>query len=166
MCKRKTLIEILAVSAVGTLLHFVYDWSGQNSLVGIFGAINESTWEHLKLLYWPVTILTIIEYVKFNKGSTGFLISRFIALFSGMIFIVTAFYTFTGIVGKPIDVFNILLYYVAVILTFFLSKLFEKNKYFEYKYSNLIALCAFGVLAVLFTVFTFCTPSLGIFVSP
>ena len=40
----------------GTLLHFVYEWFGGN-VWAVIGAVNESTWEHLKLLYFPGGIL-------------------------------------------------------------------------------------------------------------
>lgn len=166
MNKRKTIINIIIVSIVGTLLHFVYEWSGNNSLVGIFGAVNESTWEHLKLLFWPVSILTFIEFFIWRKENPGFLMSRFCAMLIGMFFIVTAFYTFTGIVGKPVDAFNISLYFVAVILTFFLSRLFEKNKIFAKQRTNLYAIIGFIVVAILFIVFTKNPPSIGLFKKP
>lgn len=40
--------EFIFIAIVGTLLHFVYDWSGQNPAVGIIAPVSESTWEHLK----------------------------------------------------------------------------------------------------------------------
>jgi ABC-type Na+ efflux pump permease subunit len=166
MIKRKTIIEIVIVSVVGTLLHFVYDWSGSNAIVGIFGAVNESTWEHLKLLFWPMSTLTIVEYFMFYKNSTGFLLSRALATIIGMSFIVTMYYTVTGVVGKNIDAFNISLYFVSVILTFFLSKIFIKNKTFEQKNSNTIAAIVFFIFAVLFIVFTNNPPQIGIFREP
>lgn len=47
---------------LGTLLHFTYQWSGKNNLVAIFSAVNESTFEHLKLLFTPMLIFSIFEY--------------------------------------------------------------------------------------------------------
>ncbi len=166
MIKRMTIIDILIVSLIGTLLHFVYEWSGNNGFVGIFGAVNESTWEHLKLLFWPATVLTFVEYFTRYKDSKGFLLSRLCAIDIGMLFIVTAFYTFTGVVGKRVDVFNILLFFAAVILTFLLSKLFEKNRTFEIRKANLIAVFGFIIMAVLFIVFTKNPPDIGIFRVP
>ena len=42
---------------VGTLLHFVYEWSGENVLVAAFSAVNESTWEHMKLLFFAILLV-------------------------------------------------------------------------------------------------------------
>ena len=38
-------------SLLGTLLHFLYEWTGKSPLVAPFSGVNESTWEHMKLLY-------------------------------------------------------------------------------------------------------------------
>ena len=53
MKKRLLLWEaagFLFTAAVGALLHFTYDWSGGTVLAAAFSAVNESTWEHMKLL--------------------------------------------------------------------------------------------------------------------
>ena len=47
------IFSIIFTFILGTLLHFTYKWSEENAIVGIFSAVNESTWEHLKLLYFP-----------------------------------------------------------------------------------------------------------------
>ena len=44
---RWELIGFAFTGAVGTLLHFVYEWTGGNPLIAAFCAVNESTWEHM-----------------------------------------------------------------------------------------------------------------------
>ena len=46
---------------LGSLLHFVYGWSGSNVFAAGFSAVNESTWEHMKLLFFPVFLLTLLQ---------------------------------------------------------------------------------------------------------
>lgn len=46
---------------LGTILHFTYEWSGNNAFIGAFSSINESTWEHLKLAFYPMIITAIIR---------------------------------------------------------------------------------------------------------
>lgn len=158
--------DFLFTSAVGTLLHFLFELSGQNSIAAVFGAVNESVWEHLKLLFWPVFVLSVVEYFIFFKASQNFILSRFLGLIIGMTVIVTVFYTLSGIVGNTLGWFNILLYYIAVLITFITSRLIRKNGAFEFKYSNVIGLLLFIGLAVFFGVFSFYTPNLGIFKEP
>lgn len=51
------------ISILGVLLHFTYEWSNDNPAVGLFSAVNESTWEHLKLIFFPMLLLTMIEFL-------------------------------------------------------------------------------------------------------
>ena len=50
----------LFTAAMGTLLHFVYDWSGGWGAAAAFSAVNESTWEHMKLLFFPMLTFVLI----------------------------------------------------------------------------------------------------------
>ena len=51
MRRKWGLVFTLAVLG-GTALHFLYDvWP--NPLTAVLAPVNESVWEHLKLLYWP-----------------------------------------------------------------------------------------------------------------
>lgn len=51
-----TIAGILSVSLLGTLLHFTYRWSGRNPLIGLIAPVNESVWEHMKLLFFPMLL--------------------------------------------------------------------------------------------------------------
>ena len=44
---------LVFVLTAGTLLHFVYEWAGESTVAAIFSTVSESTWEHLKLLFFP-----------------------------------------------------------------------------------------------------------------
>ena len=56
-------IRFLFISILGVLLHFTYEWSDDNRIVGLFSAVNESTWEHMKLLAVPWVLWTIAECI-------------------------------------------------------------------------------------------------------
>ena len=71
----------------GTLLHFVYEWSGESLFVGIFSPINESVWEHLKLLFFPMSVWILIGYFIFGKKFKTYIPSAVIGIISGMILI-------------------------------------------------------------------------------
>ena len=76
---------------IGTLLHFTYKLSGDNQFVAIFSAINESVWEHLKLVFFPVLLTTIIGYFYLGKKIPNFLCSKVIGIIVSMLFIVVFF---------------------------------------------------------------------------
>ena len=54
-------IAIIFISVIGTLLHFMYEWSGHNKVVSLFAAVNESTWEHIKIALTPTFIWTLYD---------------------------------------------------------------------------------------------------------
>ena len=57
----KFLANFIIIAAIGALLHFTYEWSNNNSLIATFSTVNESTWEHLKLAFFPILIFGIID---------------------------------------------------------------------------------------------------------
>ena len=139
-------IRFLFISILGVLLHFTYEWSDQNRIVGLFSAVNESTWEHLKLLFFPMLLLTLIELFFFHEKMPAF--------------IVAVFYTLNGILGKNYDWINISLYFAGVIFALFV----ENDVYRNGKAEKLILSSAILLLltAAFFT-FTEYPPQLGIF---
>lgn len=52
---------LFAALLLGNTLHFVYDWTGQARWAAYLAAVNESTWEHMKLLAVPWVLWTIAE---------------------------------------------------------------------------------------------------------
>ena len=64
---------ILFTLIIGTLLHFTYEWSGENPFVALYSPVNESVWEHLKLLFFPVLLYTFFEIIVLYKTSGHFL---------------------------------------------------------------------------------------------
>ena len=77
---------ILFTLIIGTLLHFTYGWSGENPFVALYSPVNESVWEHLKLLFFPVLLYTFFEIIVLYKTSGQFLTSRLLAVCVGMFF--------------------------------------------------------------------------------
>lgn len=65
--KHYTIIGIIFATIMGTLAHFLYDWSGKNRVVGLFTPVNESVWEHMKLLFFPMLLYTLLMIFKFRK---------------------------------------------------------------------------------------------------
>ena len=84
---------------LGSLLHFVYGWSGGSVLAAGFSAVNESTWEHMKLLFFPVFLLTLVQTCIRRSADACIPAVRAISVFIGLGLIPMLYYTYTGIVG-------------------------------------------------------------------
>ena len=102
-------------------MHFVYEWSGESLFVGIFSPINESVWEHLKLLFFPMSVWILIGYFIFGKKFKTYIPSAVIGILSGMILIPMWFYTYTVFTGKPILFLDILSFIISVCVAFFIT---------------------------------------------
>ena len=68
--RRWEIVGFIATGLFGTLLHFVYEWSGGNRVIAVFSAVNESTWEHMKLLFIPFLVFTVVEFIVFSGTSS------------------------------------------------------------------------------------------------
>ena len=93
------IIGILTVWLLGSLFHFVYGWSGNNTLVGLFFPTNESTWEHMKLVFLPMNLYAIYTWyaLKDRYNAAGFAI--FLGVIVGTWAIPFLYYTYMGILG-------------------------------------------------------------------
>lgn len=165
MTLKTFLSRFLFISVLGVLLHFTYEWSGDNPIVALFSAVNESTWEHLKLLFFPMLLLTIIELLFTEKRQlpSNYLFARTIGILSGMAFIVIAFYTLTGVFAKLPDAVNITLYFLGVFLALCIENKINRGNSQNHSAFAAIVLLA---LTIAFFVFTKYPPSIGLFANP
>lgn len=105
-------IGIIFISIFGTFLHFLYEISNHNKLVAIFAAVNESTWEHIKIGMTP-TIIWSIYYIL----NTNYLISISLSLLTIIIVIPILFYTYTYFTKKSILWIDVICFYVTITLS-------------------------------------------------
>ena len=90
----------------GTLLHFLYDWTGKSILVSPFSGVNESTWEHMKLLFWPVFVFALVQRLFFRDQKNYWCI-KMAGMLMGLLSVPVLFYTYNGAFGQSPDWINI-----------------------------------------------------------
>lgn len=161
--KNYQIVSAISACILGTLLHFTFELCGKNMIVASFSAINESVWEHLKLVFFPMLLTTIIGYFYIGRNTPNFLCSKTLGILASISFIIIFFYTYTGILGKSIVFIDIASFFVAVILGEYLTyKLITSN----FKCNNILALIILITLLICFIGFTYFTPHIGIFKDP
>lgn len=160
------IIAFLFIGIFGALGHFFYEWSGQNTIVGYFFPINESTCEHLKLLFFPTIIFSIVEYSFVKQEIKNYTSSITISVFVGMLSIVMIFYTYQGVIGKNIDFINILIFYIAIIIMLVTKNKIIESEKFAGQNSNLISILICFIITLVFIFLTYNPPALGIFETP
>ena len=150
----------------GNLLHFVYDWSGQNSVVSAFAAVNESTWEHMKLLAMPWVIWSLVEAVALRSSRQSVLMARALGLLVGLVTIPTVYYTYTGALGVSSMIVDVVLFQAAVLLGAWISwRIMKSGKCMSFTLSAFGLLILLGIWA-LFVWWTYDPPQLPLFTDP
>ena len=99
-------------SILGTLLHFLYDLLGKAKWIAPFAATNESTFEHMKLLFWPMLLFGGVEYF-FFRDRADFICIKLRSILLGLALIPILFYTYNGAIGKSPDLVNIAIFFIA-----------------------------------------------------
>lgn len=159
--RTRIFLRYLIVILLGVFLHFAYALSGENPIVGLFALVNESVWEHLKLLFFPMLILTIWDAFVTQRNNLCFLPARTIGILAGLLFIVVVFYTITGIIGMNIAIINIVIYLLAVAFAFWV----ERKQHHKCRHlSTTLAISILVLFIILFIIFTIAPPALGIFI--
>ncbi len=152
------------VSVVGTFLHFLYELTGKSLFAAPFSGVNESTWEHMKLIFFPMLVFTLIEWL-FSKDVEGFMCVKLIGTLTALALIPVIYYTYNGAFGKSPDWFNISVFYISAAAAFLLeTKLFETKKT-----CGLPLAVSFFILCCIvasFVIFTFTPPHLPLFEDP
>jgi hypothetical protein len=162
---RYELVGMLFIILLGSVLHFTFEWSGYNPVVGMFSAVNESVWEHLKLGFWPALLYAIIEYRQIKKETNNFFLAKTVVPYAITAIIPLIFYSYTSITGESIFLIDILSFFVAVVIAQFLSYRLLIHKQLSDKLEK-AALVALLLLCAAFIVFTFYPPHLPPFQDP
>ena len=158
------LVGFAVTSLGGTLLHFLYEWLGEAVWIAPFSGVNESTWEHMKLLFWPMLIFAIVQSFFFRERA-DFWCVKLRGILLGLILIPVLFYTYNGVIGSSPDWINIAIFFISAAMAYlYETRLFRAEKLRCRSSGSAIAVLS--VLALLFVVFTFATPELGIFKDP
>ena len=158
--RTRFIIRYLFVVLLGVFLHFAYELSGENPIVGLFALVSESVWEHLKLIFFPMLVLTLWDLTTTHKNNPCFLPSRTLGILAGFLFTIIVFYTITGILGFNVAWVNILIYLLAVVFAFWVEKKLC-TKCPPISIATSVAILV--VLVILFFIFTIAPPDLGIF---
>ena len=129
MNKKYNFYNVLFIFILGTLLHFTYNWSNNNFIVGLFSSTNESIFSHTKLLILPTFIFYILFYKK-NKvilNKNKFFSSMIIQLISSILSMILIYYT--ARFGFNIESlwFDIFLFFLSIVIGLKVS-----NHYYKY----------------------------------
>lgn len=154
----------LFTGILGTILHFLFDWTDRNLLVSLFSAVNESIWEHMKLIFYPMVLFAWLEYHLWGKEQPAFWCIKLLGIFLALVLIPVTYYTYTGILGVSADWFNITIFYIAAAAAFYWETTLFQNGICPIP--GKVAVAILCLIAVIFTTLTFLPPHIPFFEDP
>ena len=155
----------IAVSLLGTFLHFLFDLTGGSFPAALVSAVNESIWEHMKLLFYPMMLVALVENRAWGKTLPSFWCIKLAGTLLGLALIPVLYYTYTGILGTSADWFNIAIFFLAAGAAF----RWETTRFSSGRTCRIqpgAAKAALWLLAAAFTAATFFPPHLPFFADP
>lgn len=101
--ERKTLVRfqvgaVVFIMLVASALHFAYELSGFWGPMALFGSVNESTYEHLKLFFWPGLLYALVQHAYVKEFTNNYWVAKAAALLVSPTVLIVSFYFYLGIV--------------------------------------------------------------------
>ncbi len=138
----------------------MFEWTNNSKLAALISGVNESTWEHMKLLFFSLFAFSLVQYF-FFKDYKPFFCVKLKGILLGLILIPVIFYTLTGAFGELPDWLNISIFFVSAAAVFLFETLLFKNT--NCAKGGKLCFVLILTIAVIFMVFTFFPPKLPLF---
>lgn len=151
--KKIKIIGVFIIFGLAILSHFIYKLL-PNSIFSILFPVNESIWEHMKLLATPALIFSLFEYIIYKRKNVhfnNFLLSYAVAIIIGIIIYLAIYLPIDYIFGHSAIVAISLLFVIFIIMQ--IVSYYIMN-YREIKYSNIIGI---GIITLLYFIFGYLT---------
>jgi len=158
------IISFFILLVLGSLLHFTHAWFKKGILLHFFSALNESTWEHMKMLVAPTLIVTILQYFLLKDQYGNLNNSFFILLFIEILTIPALFETLKRIVKKVPFAITITIFVLAIIFGL-IGQYFSLINNFMLFPEN-VALIIYVFIILCFAIFSYYPPKFFIFKDP
>lgn len=149
----------------GVILHFLFDWANQSIIVAPFSAVNESVWEHMKLLFFPMIVFAIIQNRYIGCSFKNFWCVKLTGIVLGVVLIPILYYTINKIFYSAPDFVNIAIFYVASAVSYITETRLLKKDVINCV-SNKTAIGILALISLMFVVFTFTPPKIPLFEDP
>ena len=156
--------SFLILSVFGSLMHFTHGWFKNGVLLHMFSAVNESTWEHMKLLVAPTLLVMVFQYIVLRSDYSN-LINGILVLYIVEIVSIPLLYESLRLILKKIPfMITILIFYISIVLGLFSEYLALKNEISIF--SELISLIFIMIITFKFGILTYFPPKIFLFKDP
>lgn len=89
---------VIVITLIASLLHFAFELSGFWTPMALFGSVNESTYEHLKIFFWAGLVFALVQHAYVKEYANNYWAAKAVALAVTPVGIIVSFYFYLGIV--------------------------------------------------------------------
>lgn len=160
--KKIKIIGIFLIFGLSVISHFMYVWF-PNDIFSILFPVNESIWEHMKLIVTPVLFFCIFENIFYKKKNilvNNFILSYSISTLLGIVIYLILYLPIHYIIGHNIFISIGLLFIVFMIIEIISYYIM---KYKNIKYSRIIGLVIIVIMYIIFGYLTYNPPKNDLF---
>ena len=159
------LLGIPALFIIGSVFHFIYELTGKHIIVGLISPVNESIFQHIKMIILPIicwwTLYYFIKGCKDGISGEKWFAGALASLLTNIILIPGIFYLYTGALGIESLIIDILILFISV----FCGQLIGLHFYrYSKGFDTTIVQCIFVFIIVLFAIFTLYPPDIPFFI--
>lgn len=123
--KTSLFISTFLLYGIGAILHFVYNFSNNNFLIGLITPVNESIFEHLKLSVFPILMYWLVFYFckkkKYSLDPSKWFYGCLVSMITSVIVILSVHYVFRYSLGTKVPIIDILSLYFGILIGRFMG---------------------------------------------
>ncbi len=164
--RRWEIAGIVFIVLFGSMWHFVYEWAGYWRPLALIFPVNESTWEHFKLGFWPALVWALIELPFIRKKANNFAFAKMVGLIAMPVVTALLFYGYTAVLGHNLLFADISTFVVGVVVGQLLSMWLMIRPEIEVPWLRWGALGVLVIMTVAFLTLTHYPPKNFLFVDP
>ncbi len=158
---------MIAVMVLGTLWHFGYEVLGETRIAGYIFPVNESTWEHMKLAFYPMLLFHFVLCSVEDRKYKSVEFASLAGIFTATWLIPVLFFTYRGCLGFGKSFIDISIFYISVALAFgLISHILKAGREKAYNILTWIMYVWVVLQTVSFIFFTYHPGALQIFAEP
>ena len=160
--KKTCIINTILIFSLCFMTHFGYN-KFPNDFTAIFFPVNESIWEHMKMLFTTILLFHTIRkiYLYYKKIETNnYIIGTFISALLAIPIYLVIFLPLYYSIGENMIITFIILFITILISEYINYKIQEKE---NIKYDNTIAIIGVIISYIIFSILTYNPPKYDLF---
>lgn len=160
-----TIITMIFIFLIGFIIHNLYEWC-PNIVTLILSPVNESVFEHMKMIYTSYIIWIIVKYFilkKYNIKENNFLLKELLTFLFNITLFLTIYWPIYSKFGENMLV-TLTIYLISIIISQVLNYFIEFKK--DSNVLNIISLLVIFLIYAFTTYLTYNPPICKFFLDP